>query len=495
MRHARLFERLFAVVAFALLLAEPSHGQAQGREQKDRFTYHPVQRDLWAKAERLIETEKGQQVFRLAADSVSGAEADERKILIAKALAATGQRLHAQYLFSQIASKSLGTRQGFEALRLLHELARSAELDDTHLEDFAFDLDTKVDEPESRSMIGYFRARALLRKGYDEWARAGLDEIAPASTWKNELAFEHSQQALLAGYSGGAYTQFEAVMNSPVTRVPTARQARLNLARLLFEKRDYKASIATYTAIELPTRERARSLNELAWSYYHDRVYGKALGAIRALKSRYFSVLVSPETYLLEILIYRELCHFKHVKDLAAEFMSAFKPVFSAIERRRPLENIPQFLQMLLQEGVLQRRANAIQSVRAERRVLEKQRWADDEQRQSLVEFGKKRERLIDAEITRVLRTRGDSMANAFLDLREQVWFLDYEAAMRMIQLNEDANNQYEPPKANAVKPEVMFWPANQESWKDELLDYENLVHDACKASPTLKAVPGGSGK
>ena len=48
----------------------------------------------------------------------------------------------------------------------------------------------------------------------------------------------------------------------------------------------------------------------MAWGYYFNRQYGKALGAVRALKSQYYGALLSPETLVLEMVIYRELCHY-----------------------------------------------------------------------------------------------------------------------------------------------------------------------------------------
>lgn len=449
---------------------------------KDKYAYKPIKTDFWKKTDEAVEKEHAFIIFNHAspAADAEGPEKDEWRLGIAKALSAVGMPLHAQYLLTTVASKSIGTRQGFEALRILNQVVRDQVVDETALEELAFELDTKVDEPESRSMIGYLRARGLFKKGYQEWAQIALADVVPATTYGQELEFDRAQQALNSGDSVAAYGKFEGISKNPAARTQTQRLSRLALARLIFERKDYRAAVATYSKIDLATRERARSLNELTWTYYYDRAFGRALGTIQALKTPYFRPLLSPETLLVEMLIYRELCHFKHVQQLVKEFLAEYKPIYTTIEDRKPLEKLPEFQQMALQEGLLQKRATAIQFIRMERRELEKLSWSDEALRKELLKLGEKRERLIDAEINRLMISRVDTLANWFLDLREQVWFLEYESSMRMIQLNDDQADHYVPPKADKTRPDILFWPVSGEAWLDELMDYEVLVQDQC---------------
>lgn len=490
-RSARLIALAFLVTTFVVLPAG-----AQQRALRSKHEYKPVRKEFWEQVNRTIGANRSAAVLDMSPPTpASGPEMDEWKLAVAKALFATGNALHAQYLLTDVAMKAVGTRQGFEALRLIREVAKEEAIDETALEELAFDLDTKIDDPESRSMMGYFKARGLLKRGYVDWAEKALEEVSPGTTYGEELFYDRTLQMLSGGDAATAYGRFEALVKNPNTRRMTATLSRLALARLIFERRDYRASISTYTTIDLPTRERVRSLNELAWSYYYDRAYGKALGTIRAIKSEYFSQLLSPETFLVEMLIYRELCHFKTVKAIVKEFGEFYKPLFTAIEDRKPLENNPQILQMILQEGSVQKRAVAIQAIRLERREIEAASWASDTQKEELLRLGERKEKLIDAEITRIIRTRIDTLANWFLDLREQAWFLDYESSMRMIQLNEDQEEKYEPSKADKIKTSVLFWPVNNESWLDELFDYEVLVRDQCRQGIERRLEPSSSGR
>jgi hypothetical protein len=453
------------------------------RPLKSQFDYTPVNHDLWSEMHKLMDSKRPSAAFAEApALFDSGPESDEWKILIGKALSRSGFPLHAQYLLSFVAAKSVGTRQGFEALRLLVEIAKRQMIDERALEELAFDLDTKIDEAESHSLVGYLRARVLIRKNYPEWAQQALESVTPGTTFAEELKFDQTMQILKTGDSASSYVRFEAIANNPAARAQTVRLARLALARLIFERKDYRASIKTYMTTDVPTRERARALNELAWSYYYDRQYGKALGAIQALKSAYYRQLLSPETLVVEMLIYRELCHYRKVKELVADFLREYKQVYSTIEARKPIEKLAQFWQMALQEGIFQKRANSVQMIRVERTEIDGIQWGDSEIRAQVMKLGLKHERLLDAEITRMMKSRVDALANWFLDMREQVWFLEYESSMRMIQADDSQTDKYDPPKANTTKPDVMFWPVGDESWLDELLDYEVLLKDQCRS-------------
>ena len=394
---------------------------------------------------------------------------------------ASGQPLHAQYLLSNLISQSVATRQAFEALSMLNDIAKAGPIDEILMEELAFDLDTKIEESETRSMIGYFKARALLRKGYLDWSAQALREVESGTTWSEELFYDRTLQILSSGDAATAYGNFEMIAKNAQTRKTTAKLSQLALARLIFERRDYKASIEMFREADLPVRERARSLSELAWSYYYDKEFGKSLGMIKALKSTYFERLFSPETALLEMLIFRELCQYEHVRTLAGDFQQTFSDVYRSIEDRLPLENVSRIMQSALQEGVLQKRATVIQSLRKERRDLLKQKWASAELRDELVTYGQRRERITDLEVQRFLRDRVDSIANMFLDLREQVWYLDYEASLRMIQNADTVAPDYEPPTKSKTQPDSFFWPAQStEAWLDELLNYEVLVRGKC---------------
>ena len=449
--------------------------------------YKPVRVDFWKSLTTDIEKKKPVEAFKLEApDKGHGAESEEFKLGMGEALFANHESFHAQIILSELVTSSIATRQAFEALHVLNDIAKAGPIDEMLMEDMSFDLDTKIDEIEPRSMVAYFKARALLRKGYKDWAVQALTDIAPNTAWSDELDYDRTMQILASGDAVTAYEHFDAIVKSPNARKGTVQLAKLAIARLIFERRDYKAAIDSFRDTDVPTREKARAFQELAWSYYYDKQYGKALGAIKALKTQYFVRLLDPETVLLEMLIYRELCLYDRVHSVGLEFHRSFADVFKAIEDRLPLENITRVVQTALQEGVLQKRATVVQYLRIERHEIEKQEWKDLATRDALIKSGQRRERITDLEVQRTIRAKVDDIANSYLDMREQVWYLEYEANLRLIQAADTQQADYVPPERENLRTETFFWPVKgTEAWLDELLNYEILVRGICQPGST----------
>ncbi len=453
--------------------------------------YVPIDFDSWKKNQALIEA--GQQTLlfsKTSPPSTGGSSSlnDEWQIAIAQGLIKNGQPHLGMLVLADIISRAVGTNQSRFARQILNETSMKEGVDEDLLEDLAYDLDTTVDDPEERSIISYFRGRALLRKGFPKWAAQAttiLSEIP--SAWSLEQSYDKSLDALEKGDSTAAYTQFENLRTNPLTRETTRQMVELALARLTFEHRDFQASVDAYKSIDLGVRDRAHALSEIAWSYYYDHQYGKALGAIRALKTAYFRPLLSPENILLEMLIYRDLCQYQLLRDASTEFQKKFQPIYSAILARKPFEKIPSIDQMVLQEGTNQKRATLVQAYRRESKAITDLKFGDLKLKRVTLLSSTKRQKRIDQILKKRIHSEIDTFANWFLDLREQVWFLDYDASIRLAQLRAGQDSDYLPPEKDSIKVSTVFWPVSQEAWIDELPDYEVLIQSSCR-NPS----PGG---
>jgi hypothetical protein len=448
--------------------------------------YRPINAKLWADTESLIALGKVASVLKLNSPGAASAAADEWRLVLAKALIKNKQPLQAQVLLMELASRSVGTNQGAYALHLINQIARDAALDEDAMEDLSFDLDAAIDDLDDRLMIAYFQGRALVRKGFSEWGSQAVAILksSPNSPWSLEMVYDRALQALESGDSIEAYSSFEALKANEHTRQPTRQLAELALARLIFERKDFAASLEAYRGVNLGVRDRAHELAEMAWGYFYDHQYGKALGAIRALKSAYFKPLISPEAIVLEMLIYRELCQYRSLRESVKDFQQTYKPVYTAIEKRKPLEKVPILNQMLLQEGAMQKRATVISEYRSEAAILKSQTWADPSIKSFLMDRGLRRQRTVDQSLQKSLRAQSDRVANWFLDLREQAYFLDYDSSMRLAQMRDTQDPNYIPPEKDEIKVETLFWPVTTEAWIDELADYEVLIHSSCRNTP-----------
>lgn len=414
---------------------------------------------------------------------LSESQQDEVKILVASTLAKLGHSLAAQQIYMDVARRAVGTSQGSTALKQLEALALTVEIDEGAIEDFAFEYDSTVDSPAERSMLAWYRARALMRRGYSDWAIRELGQVASDSAWNSERFYDRAMSALIDGREDEAESIFFELTKKPTVRSTTRQYAELNRARLIFEKGDYQASLDAVRGLDLPIRERARALHEIAWSRYYLREYGKALGILQVLDSGYYVDLKTPEADLLRMVIERDLCRYDLVKQSIAAFRERYKKTYRQIDSRRPLEADDRLKQMALQTRFLQKRATLIHRLRGELRIL-----ADEEihvsPKLALWLRGQLmlRERQLENEINRQLGKELERIANQFVDLRDQVTFLEYEASIRPLTMVPSDSSDYFPLATSAAKFEKLHWPVTNESWWDELDSYEVMLRGRCQS-------------
>lgn len=461
-------------------------GSAQSQTLFPRSDYLPLDVERWRKGLGLIEARDFDQLWQLETNSASSTspDAEELRLLWAKGLAARGDVLLAQMLLDGGARRQIGTGIGLESLQTLHELFVKHSLDERALEDLALDLDTTVDPVDPRSMVGFFRARALLRREMAAASRAWILDaiglIGSSTVYESEILMDRVRQAVGRDDVSLATELLNRLEAHPAVRLPTLELVRLTRARLSFERRDYETSLRLYRQASVPVRERARAWLEMGWSYFYSRQFGRALGALEALRSAYFRSLMTPSADVLEMLIYRDLCDDSRVRELADQFLQSTAGLFTHLESRQPLRRQPVILQMALQDAGFQGRAQLIHQLRQERSRLSQDTWSEEGLRSQLIQQVRQRERQIEYEIDREVEPVLVRVANELIDLRDQVRYISYEAAIREVRSGPRASVDYEPPAPQRYQVQQLFWPVGAEAWLDELFDYQVLVRGRC---------------
>lgn len=419
--------------------------------------------------------------LQIPSRSATGPALEELKLLVAEALMAKGFSLAAQSVYLDVALRAIGTSQGTWALHALDGLAKSSEFDDQLMEEFSYEFDGTVDGNSERSMLAYFRARALLRRGYLDWATKELAKVSTDTQWHAERLFERAAEVLADGRNDEAEALYDDLIKRDVIRLPTKQFALLNRARLVFERGNYDEVLEVVRSVELPLRERARALLEMAWSRYYLKEYGKALGILKVIDSAFFQMLRSPEADLLRMVIERDLCRYDLIKDSAAAFRERYKTSFKQVESRLILEQDDQLKQLALQGRNLQKRATLIHRYRTEVKALE-----DEDLRAApgLRELVLKSLRVgalkSENAIARYLPREIEKVASHLIELRDQVTFLEYEASIRPLTSIPPDEADYQPTPASKTRFDRLYWPVIDESWWDELDSYEVLIRARC---------------
>lgn len=424
-------------------------------------------------------------------DVTSTAAQEELRLLAAEALVQEQHTLAAQIIRMDVAARAIGTSQGVWALYALDQMAQEFELDESAMEEMAYEYDANVDGASERAMLSWYRAKALLRRGYSEWALLDLSKVGIDTRWYADRVFDRATDALAEGKGEEAEALYANILKrtTPV-RNPTRQFAELNRARMIFEKGDYEETLKIMRSVDLPLRERARGLLEMAWARYYMKDYGKALGVLRVVDSAFFEALRSPESDVLQMVISRDLCRYDLIKTSATAFRERYKKPFKQIEARLSLEADPQLKQMALQGRFLQRRATLIHRYRTERKAIyDEDLRISKGLREMLLKNLLMRERKTESEIARALPRELDRVASELLDFREQVSFLEYEASIRPLTAMPNDEVDYLPEAASKTKFEKLYWPVINESWWDELDNYEVLIRARC-AQPLPALAP-----
>lgn len=428
--------------------------------------------------------------LQIPSRSATGPALEELKLLVAEALTAKGFSLAAQAVYLDVALRAVGTSQGVWALHALDQLAKSNELDDQLIEEFAYEFDGTVDGNSERSMLAYFRARALLRRGYQEWATKELAKVSTDTQWHAERLFERAAEVLADGRNDEAEALYEDLIKREVVRLPTKQFSLLNRARLVFERGNYDEVLEVVRSVELPMRERARALLEMAWSRYYLKEYGKALGILKVIDSAFFQMLRSPEADLLRMVIERDLCRYDLIKESAASFRERYKTSFKQIESRLILEQDDQLKQLALQGRNLQKRATLIHRYRTEIKALEDEDLrAAPGLRETVLRNLRIGALKSENAIARALPREIEKVASHLIELRDQVTFLEYEASIRPLTAIPPDEADYLPTPASKTRFDRLYWPVIDESWWDELDSYEVLIRARCAQPLSAEAL------
>jgi hypothetical protein len=382
--------------------------------------------------------------------------------------------------------RAIGTSQGAWALYALDQLAQNFELDDTAMEEMAFEYESVIARPSERSMIAFYRTKSFARRGFNEFAAKAANSIEKETRWHSDRMFDEATDALVDDNTDAADALYKEILKRKLVRVPTRQFTDLNRARLVFEKGDYSESLKIARTLDLPLRERARALIEMAWSRYYLKQYSKTLGILKVADSAFFESLRSPEADLLRMLVGRELCRYDLMKNTANEFRARYAKTLKQIDSRLRLDRDQQLKQMALQSRQLQKRATLIHRYRTERRLLaEEDLKISKGLREFLLKNFALRERKLEAEIARILPIEIERVASELVDYRQQISLLESAALNKPTSARVLDDEEYSFESVSNVKFDNTYWPVGSESWWDELDNYEVLMQPHCADDST----------
>lgn len=459
------------------------------------FQYQPVDEFFWNEIRESAENDNYINLVLLGSKQIKnfGADSDEAfEGHLAVGIGLRNLKLYfaATKVFSNVIKKRLGSQIAQKALQELSSIAQENSLDKLEFgDDLLVSNEFGIIHPDLQSFVSFYNAFFNLVNGQKVWADKDFSQIQPNSYWAQKVNYYKALSEVARGLIESAEARLYTILNNPKIDTNLKNQTQLQIARIEFEKKEYANAAQLYLTLgTFPPREKGRLLLEIAWTKYYLRDYSKALGILYALKAPMFDSSISPERYVLEMIMFKQLCYFNEVSRAATEFQEKFGPSIAAIKARKDLKNDFVLTSMAMQDYKLQYVANLINMLRSEydefreysvevypdfKNILAAYQLKDKELQQRLYE-------MMDSKIPEA--------ADQVLDVEEQIKFLDYTAkldALRILKKGQD--QEYRSEKISYIKFDKVYWPIVNEFWVDELDEYKVLIDSRCDQSlPTL---------
>jgi tetratricopeptide (TPR) repeat protein len=287
----------------------------------------------------------------------------------------------------------------------------------------------------------------------------------------------------------------------------------LNLARAYYGKGDYAKAAMYYARIPRFSQDWADALFEIGWTYYMRQEYGKALGALHALHSPYFSELFHPESWILKATIYFQVCLYDQAKAALGVYKDAYEKQLPVLKELTQANLPPEaFASLLLKDqlGPDDPMARVPSSLRGS--ILENPRVENfrhflrslDGEGQAVAQASEWKGTRLQEELAGVVsvqRTLLEKTAGGFVKANllqidqtiqgflghAQMVNLEITTMERML-VKGNLPLQAERRGRLAPRPKVVdetynYWPFTEEYWEDELGFYEYTVRLACPKS------------
>jgi TolA-binding protein len=149
-------------------------------------------------------------------------------------------------------------------------------------------------------------------------------------------------------------------------------EARLAVARLRYEKKDYEGALKAYDMVQLPSLDpgRATLYLEEAWTRYNLGQLRATIGLLTTLDAPSFRDEFLPDKYILRALVYRDLCQYLPAKRAAKELTRRFSDSLEAIREREDLTQDFRLRRAANSHGSTKRAARFLDSLNLETEQL-----------------------------------------------------------------------------------------------------------------------------
>jgi hypothetical protein len=338
---------------------------------------------------------------------------------------------------------------------------------------------------ETGDYAHYQQGLVDLRVGNERWANthfAKLSETSPEAS-RARFALLVTRLKSVKEPSEELISDFLGLSQDEKLTREARNEAALAVARLRYERKDYKGALEAYNLVKLPQLDpgRASLYLEEAWTRYKLGELRASLGILTTLDAPTFRDEFLPDKYLLRALIYRDLCHYLPAKRAAKELTRRFADSLEAVREREDLTQDARLRRAANAHGSTQRAARFVELLDLEGERLG--RYAGSFGDRLFAHLTKMYDlsraeavRVHDARLAEAVRQEADTLLRA----AEQVRLMEYEVGLKLYERVKKGAKVVAQEDESALSPAQVAFRFSGEYWNDELRSYRVNIESRC---------------
>jgi hypothetical protein len=342
--------------------------------------------------------------------------------------------------------------------------------------------------PDSVSdYANYEQGLVDLRVGNERWANTHFskleDDSVEASRAKFALLVTRLKKLEGKDVPDDMIEDFLNLSNDDKLTEEARNEARLAVARLRYERKDYEGALKAYEMVQLPSLDpgRATLYLEEAWTRYNLGQLRAAMGLLTTLDAPSFREEFLPDKYILRALVYRDLCHYLPAKRAAKELTRRYAESLESIRERDDLTVDARLRAAASSHGSTKRAARFLNSLNLE--IELKSRYAGGFGDRLFSQTTKIYD-LAYAEAERIYRQRLEEAvreeADKLLRAAEQVRLMEYEVGLKLYERIKRGAKLVQPEKQKPIGEGQEAFRFDGEYWNDELRSYRVSIPSRC---------------
>jgi len=382
---------------------------------------------------------------------------------------------------AHLAARKPNSRIVSYSLEILEQITRTKPFDkETIILDVLCNQNYDFTNDALSDFIHYYQGLFDWEHGYVEWGDEHFSQIRPDTYYYHKYKY---QRALYFIYDDQIELAVKALRELVEDEAVDARikdEAKITLARLLYELGDFDESFSVYNSVEMPNTAQARYLLERSWDQFRIGDPERAMGLLYAYEAPSFRRRLTPEYFILKSLIYKDVCQYRQALQIVDQFKAKFGEALGLLRQRGDMLDNDQLLLVLMDQKPIKELNNLLSLLSGELKT------ASSINDQPLRERLEKTYELQIQKTRKQLRTKinaaYDAAASEFLDFAEKANLLEYEIGLDMYQrtaeyhYDEKKEKEREEPKVKTVA-----YAFQGEFWNDELDDYRVVLENKCE--------------